>query len=186
MWHQTKYRMSSWLMLLKCHVNSSQFLKFYQSSLAPQYSKVMKMYFFMPWIKFTRLVHYALNIFLTFQMKNQIIKSNILSLKRLLGNRRLQPIILLALGIYTLSREAHPCPSLFPPHTHDEKEFKNLMGFSENVLCNEFFEIFFMIMSILKVRKTLLLKKDDNVFCRTLAHLHPKRFISQLLLVYSE
>lgn len=47
----------------------------------------------------------------------------------------------------------------FPPNTHDEREFKNLMGFSEYVLRNEFFEIFFMIISILKVRKPFYYKR---------------------------
>lgn len=148
------------------------------------------MYFLCPWIKFTRSVHYELNILLACQMKNQIMESSISSLKRQLGNKLLQPI-LLALGVYILYREEHLCPPLSPTshthtHTHDERAFKNLMGFSENVLCNKSFEIFFMIISILKVRKTLLLKKDDTIFCRTLANLHQKHFIFQLLLVYSE
>lgn len=72
-------------------------------------------------------------------------------------------------------------------NAHDERELKSVMGFSKSIPCNEFFEILFMIMFALKARKkTLLLKKDKNVFCRTLAHLHQRHFTSQLLLVYIE
>lgn len=44
-------------------------------------------------------------------------------------------------------------------HTHYKREFKNLMGFSKNVVCYEFFAIFFMIMSVLKLEKNSFIKK---------------------------